>query len=261
MKWLIAVTTLVFIGDIVHSENSGRPKIDPTVYVDFKSPEGIKRLDRAKYKLVFFYLANNFEPQEVTPYGGPATAAVVMNTLRPPDSKIERPVDNTKLTKEELSVMPKGYNPFFKKFTQQNIFIPGVKDKLVVLGKPVNDKEDVGFQLRQLHELFRAHKFNSEIHVADNSWNLRKLRAEFKTYLNDPSHVIVANYRRDEMGQGRKNGHLSPVAAYDEKSDSFLIMDVNPNISHWGWVKASALLKAMQTFDTSENRGYLVVSE
>jgi hypothetical protein len=63
------------------------------------------------------------------------------------------------------------------------------------------------------------------------------------------------------MGQPQKNGHLSPVGAYDERSDSFLILDVNPSISHWGWVKADALLKAMRTLDTIENRGYLIVSE
>ena len=263
MKNGIALILPFLLGITIHAFADESKKVyDENIYTDFKSPEGIKRLERSKYKKAFFYLANNFEPQEITPFGGPATAAVAMNTLRQADSKIEKPVDDTRLTKEELSVMDKDYHPFFKRFTQRNVFAPGVKDKATVLGKHIkHDKKDVGFQLRQLHELFLAHKFKSDIHVADNSWSVDTLRAEFKKYLNDPTHIIIANYQRSAMGQPQKNGHLSPVGAYDERSDSFLILDVNPSISHWGWVKADALLKAMQTLDTVENRGYLIVSE
>lgn len=260
----LAATLFLLLPMLSFAEGTalGAP-IDPSTYVDFKSPEGMKRLDRSKLKVPFFYLANNFEPQEVTPFGGPATAAIVMNTLRPPDSQRNRPTDETRLSKDEMANMDQGYNPFFKRFTQRNVFIPGVKDKAVVLGKKVKtdkgEAKDVGFQLRQLHELFLAHKFNSEIHVVDEKVTLKDLRAELKNILKDASRIIVVNYKRSEMGQPRQNGHLSPVAAYDDKSDSFLILDVNPNISHWGWVKAEALLKAMRTFDTVENRGYLIV--
>ena len=38
-------------------------------------------------------------------------------------------------------------------------------------------------------------------------------------------------------------------------------MDVNPNRSPWVWVKAGDPIAAMRTFDTVENRGYLLVSE
>ena len=52
-----------------------------------------------------------------------------------------------------------------------------------------------------------------------------------------------------------------PLGAYDETSDSFLIMDVNPNRAPWVWVGAGDLIRAMRTFDTVENRGYLLISE
>lgn len=263
MKSCVKLMVAFLLGVAINSYADEPTKLyDENVYTDFKSHEGIKRLERAKFKKAFFYLAGNFESQEVTPFGGPATAAVVMNTLRRPDSKIERPIDETRLTKEELSFIEKDYHPFFKRFTQKNVFVAGVKDKAIVLGTHNKEgKTDIGFQLRQLNDLFLAHKFKSEIHVADHSWSLKALRPEFKKYLNDPSHIIVVNYRRSDMGQPQKNGHLSPLGAYDEMSDSFLVMDVNSNISHWGWVKANALLKAMQTPDTNENRGYLIVSE
>ena len=38
-------------------------------------------------------------------------------------------------------------------------------------------------------------------------------------------------------------------------------MDVNPNRAPWVWVGSDDLIAAMRTFDTVENRGYLLVSE
>lgn len=61
---------------------------------------------------------------------------------------------------------------------------------------------------------------------------------------------------------GQKGGgHISPIGAYDQQSDSFLIMDVNPNKAPWVWVKSRDLISAMRTFDTVENRGYLLISK
>ena len=37
--------------------------------------------------------------------------------------------------------------------------------------------------------------------------------------------------------------------------------DVNPNRAPWVWVRSDDLIAAMRTFDTVENRGYLLVSE
>ena len=39
------------------------------------------------------------------------------------------------------------------------------------------------------------------------------------------------------------------------------IMDVNPNRAPWVWVSSDELIAAMRTFDTVENRGYLLVSD
>jgi len=39
------------------------------------------------------------------------------------------------------------------------------------------------------------------------------------------------NYKRSAIGQ-KGGGHISPLGAYDEISDSFLVLDVNP-ASSW----------------------------
>jgi len=69
--------------------------------------------------------------------------------------------------------------------------------------------------------------------------------------------VIVA-YSRPAVGQAG-GGHISPLGAYDQPSDSFLVMDVNPTSAGWVWMPAATLIKAMRTFDTVENRGYVIV--
>jgi hypothetical protein len=70
----------------------------------------------------------------------------------------------------------------------------------------------------------------------------------------------VVNYFRPVLGQ-KGGGHISPLGAYDKASDSFLILDVNPNGHTWVWVPAPLLIKSMRTRDVVENRGYLLVRE
>ena len=84
--------------------------------------------------------------------------------------------------------------------------------------------------------------------------------AALKKNLSEADNNVVANYSRSELKQPG-SGHFSPVAAYDEKSNSFLILDVNPFGGPWVWVDAQDLVNALNTFDTVENRGLLFLSE
>ncbi len=66
---------------------------------------------------------------------------------------------------------------------------------------------------------------------------------------------------RKALGQ-ETFGHISPLAAYDEKADRFLILDVARYKYPPAWVKASDLFDAMNTPDPSnggKTRGYVVV--
>lgn len=87
-----------------------------------------------------------------------------------------------------------------------------------------------------------------------------KVLEEIKTNLKTKDDYILVNYSRKSLGQ-KGGGHISPVAAYDQKSDSFLIMDVNPNKAPWVWLNSKDLIAAMNTFDTLENRGYLLIKD
>jgi hypothetical protein len=75
--------------------------------------------------------------------------------------------------------------------------------------------------------------------------------------LTQPDHYVVVNYRREAVGQSG-GGHISPLGAYDAASDSFLVLDVNPAAAGWVWMPTATLVRGMRSFDTVENRGYVI---
>ena len=96
--------------------------------------------------------------------------------------------------------------------------------------------------------------------VVDENAEPAAIRRELAANLAAGDDFVLVNYARKALSQ-QGGGHISPLGAYDEASDSFLVMDVNPNRAPWVWVAAGDLIAAMRTFDTVENRGYLLVSE
>jgi hypothetical protein len=96
--------------------------------------------------------------------------------------------------------------------------------------------------------------------VVDDALAASTVRRELLANLSKPGDFVLVNYARAALGQPG-GGHISPIAAYDKKSDSVLVLDVNPNRAPWVWVPVDALIAAMRTKDTQENRGYLLVSE
>jgi hypothetical protein len=80
--------------------------------------------------------------------------------------------------------------------------------------------------------------------------------------LGDKGRFVIVNYLRKAMGQ-EKGGHISPLAAYDSKSDRFLILDVARYKYPPVWVSASDLFTAMNTTDSdndNKTRGFVVVA-
>jgi hypothetical protein len=119
---------------------------------------------------------------------------------------------------------------------------------------------DPGLQLGQLHDILVGHGLDVTKRVVADDASAAEIRREMIENLSRPDDYVIINYDRKILGQPG-GGHISPVAAYDEKSDSFLVLDVNPNKAPWVWVPAKLLIAAMRTHDTVENRGYLLVKE
>lgn len=229
--------------------------------VPWSSDEGIKRLERSQHKVDFFKLANHFQGQSNKLFCGPATVAIVLNTLRlRQDDAL--PVMSHLTATQERDFLPKEFNPLFNRYSEDNIFTKSPKTKLSVLGQPQNIQgkavKDYGFQVRQLAALFNAHGVRTTLTVVSDGLAKDKIKHVLINNLKTKNNYVVINYKRKALGQPG-GGHISPLGAYDEKSDSFLIMDVNPNKAEWVWVTSNDLIGAMRTFDTVENRGFVEV--
>ncbi len=231
--------------------------------VEWNSAESTERLSRSSHKTDFFPLANHFISQDNSIFCGPVSSAIVLNALRL-GRKEGLPRDRRSIAEDEMAWLPKGADPFFGKYTPNNVLSERTKTRLQVLGKPIlidgDSKSDYGLQLRQLAQVLRSHGLKVAIRVVGKSTDPAAIRREIAANLARGDDYVLVNYARRALGQ-KGGGHISPLGAFDDRSDSFLILDVNPNRAPWMWVGAEDLIAAMRTFDTVENRGYLLVSE
>jgi hypothetical protein len=73
---------------------------------------------------------------------------------------------------------------------------------------------------------------------------------------------VIVNYLRKTIGQER-GGHISPIAAYNQRIDRFLILDVSRYKYPPVWVKAVDLWQAIKTIDSDagKTRGFVLVTK
>lgn len=228
----------------------------------FATDEGLARLARSNAKADFAALANQFEPQYNTHFCGPATAAIVLNTMR--GSARDLPRDRSRLRAEDLRYLSPTADPALPRFTQDNVVEKGAKTRAQVFGEPVvvdgKTIRDSGYQVRQFDALLKAHGVTTRLVIVDETRPLDEIRRDLVRNLERPGDYVAVNYRRQAVGQ-TGGGHISPVGAYDATSDSFLVLDVNPTSAAWVWMPTVTLVRGMRTFDTVENRGYVLIGE
>src|SRR5215510_16150821 len=232
----------------------------PQELIPFSSDEGLARLARATAKVDFPALANQFEAQSNPAFCGPTSAAIVLNAIRGRSADLPR--DRSRLREEDLRYVPKNYDPTIPRFTQDNVITKGQKTRAQVLGEPltINGKQiqDFGYQVRQLDEMLRANGLTTRLVIVDDSKPEQDIRTDLVENLKRRGDYMIVAYQRKAVGQ-QGPGHISPLGAYDSESDSFLVLDVNPASAGWVWMPAATLVKGMRTFDTVENRGYILV--
>ena len=228
--------------------------------VPFASDEGMARLGRSVAKVDFAMLTNQFEAQYNGAFCGPTSAAIVLNAVKSGSADLQR--DHTRLRKDDAQFMAAGADPIIPRFTQDSVIDKGSKTRAQVLGEPVSigskQVRDFGYQLRQFDAMLRANGLSTTVVVVDDARSEHAIRAELADNLARRGDYVIVNYRREAVGQ-KGGGHISPLGAYDAASDSFLVLDVNPAVAGWVWMPAATLVKGMRTFDTVENRGYVLV--
>ncbi|BAZ83962.1 phytochelatin synthase family protein [Dolichospermum compactum] len=206
--------------------------------IGFDTPEGEKLLIASKSNNDFFPLSTQFVTQINQAYCGVASMVMVLNSLKVP-------------APEALQYKP------FRVFTQDNFF-SNAKTRTVVSSEVVARQ---GMTLDQLGGLLESYNVQVKVYHAGNT-NLAEFRKLAAENLRQPGNFIIINYLRQEIGQER-GGHISPLAAYNELTDRFLIMDVSRYKYPPVWVKTADLWKAMNTSDVGagKTRGFVLVSK
>ncbi|WP_299495725.1 phytochelatin synthase family protein [uncultured Shewanella sp.] len=144
----------------------------------------------------------------------------------------------------------------YELFDQDNIFT----DKVLKIISPTI----VGFQgttLDEMSQILSAYNVNVERVYASNS-RVEGFRTAAIEALKSPNKRLLVNFDRKALQQ-EGGGHVSPVVAYHEAQDRFLILDVARYKLPSYWVKTEHLFKAMSGVDnhSKRSRGYVIVGK
>ncbi|MFA5941649.1 MAG: phytochelatin synthase family protein [Sinimarinibacterium sp.] len=200
----------------------------PDGLIALESAAGQRPLGESDFNADYEILSHHFEPQSRPAFCGVASAVAVLNALRGPHARLTQ-------------------SSFFTDTTDS------VRSSLrITFG---------GMTLEQLAELLRAHGAEATVfHAADA--DLVTFRRIARENLQTAGDFLLINYQRAVLGQG-ESGHISPVAAYDARTDRLLVLDVAAYKYPPVWVSAEALWNAMNTVDpaSERSRGFVVVRE
>lgn len=199
------------------------------------TPAGSERLVSATLKQHFFFVQPYVESQQNLAFCGPASIAATLNSM-----EIRRPAAG--------HLHPYGF------FTQDNIFTPATERI-----KSSARVSMSGMTLAETTAFFNALNVKASRYHADEL-DLDALRTLIRAALQNPKQRIIVNYSRQALGQAG-SGHMSPLGAYDEKSDSVLLLDVAKFKYPPAWITLPDLLSALRTTDpdSGKSRGVVVV--
>jgi hypothetical protein len=205
----------------------------PKELIALDSPEGQRLLVEATAREDFFRLTSTYITQEKPSYCGVASGVMVLNAL---------PINAPDAEPAPL-------------FTQANFW-----NDAATRVHPAESVGRGGMTLDQLGDLLRCHPTDVRVvHASDST--LEGFRALASTNMAETGNYVIVNYQRAEVGQ-ESMGHISPLAAYHEKSDRFLLFDVARYKYPPVWVETPALFRAMKTDDIASGltRGFVVVA-
>ena len=208
----------------------------PQNLINLNSTEGEKLLIDSKALQDYFPLSSQFITQKNQAYCGVASSVMVLNALAIPAP--EAPEYGS-----------------FRLFTQENFF--NAKAQQVITSDTVARQ---GMTLEQLGNLLETYPVKADVYHGGDV-TLEEFRRLVIKNLQEPRNFVVVNYLRKAINQ-QTGGHISPLAAYNEQSDRFLILDVSRYKYPPVWVKAEELWQAMATVDpiSGKTRGFVLVS-
>ncbi len=206
--------------------------------IPFTSNEGEKLLLDSQTRADYFLLSNQFVTQINQAYCGVASSVMVLNALGLPAPDASQ------------------YKPF-KVFTQENFFAR-LQTQQVVSPEVVSRR---GMTLAQLSGLLASHGAKVNVYYGADV-DLKQFVSLATKNLATRDNFMIVNYLRKSIGQ-ESGGHISPIAAYNQTTDRFLILDVSRYKYPPVWVKAIDLWQAMRTYDrdAGKSRGFVLVGK
>ena len=209
----------------------------PAAMIPLGSPAGQRIFLHASARTAYWPLSAQFVTQENQAFCGVASLVMVLNSLNIP------------------APAPPEYKPF-RVFTQDDLFDPG--ETTILQGQWIAHH---GLTLDQLGLIARHFGLTADVEHAPKD-GLTKFRREAAQALATPDRYVLVNFSRAALNE-KGYGHISPLAAYDAKSDRFLILDVARYKYPPAWVLAADLYAALDTPDLSNGgamRGYLILA-
>lgn len=208
----------------------------PPDLIRLDSDAGERLLLESDARRAYLPLSIHFVTQKTQSYCGIASMAMVLNALGGPAPDTPE------------------YAPY-RIYTQDNVLnatTERILSQAVLLQR--------GTTLDQLGAILASHGAEVTVrHASDVA--LEAFRSQAAGYLSQENHFVVVNYLRRQIAQER-GGHISPLAAYDAKTDRFLILDVARYKYPPVWVKSADLFAAMNTPDAANenrSRGFVLV--
>jgi hypothetical protein len=200
--------------------------------VDLRSAQGREWFLEAEAREAYWPLSSEFVTQKNGSFCGVATLTMLLNAL-----EIPAPADGQ------------------GSFSQDNLF--SEKTEAVVKQESILRR---GMTLDEFGGLVASFGLEAKVtHAAQSS--LDEFRASAAEQLSGKRRHVVVNYQRAALGQAR-SGHISPLAAYDAKTDRFLLLDVARYKYPPVWISAAELFDAMNTVDAGNegrSRGYVLI--
>ncbi|MBP7709799.1 MAG: hypothetical protein KA100_01860 [Rickettsiales bacterium] len=226
---------------------------------NWNSAEGLKKLERSQFKNDFYQLANFYQPQENPLFCSIATGTIIRNALNYKNISSQKSGEMTRPDGSVVEYHLYSQDGFFNDKTEK------VKKRAVIEFKePVaGTKEfDAGVTLADFAQMLKIHGMKVELtRVEKNDAEVaEKFRNILKANLAEDKKFLVLNFDGKVLGKATR-GHVSPLVAFDEASDSVLVLDVALHKNQWYWVEVSKLIEAMNTKDAANYRGYLVVGK
>lgn len=151
-------------------------------------------------------------------------------------------------------------------YTQESFFnekTDKIKSKEIINKKQKNQDGvlDAGLSLEDLARILsEVYNLKIEINYAQNfdKKSINNFRKILKEVLSEDKKFILANFDGKLLNQ-QTGGHISPIAAFDEESDSLLVLDVALHKNQWFWVNLKEFYRAMHSKDSENFRGFLLV--